>query len=157
MCRQRRDLIAYNESLRQQRIQALVQTQVSHAESATERSGGTQGQFMRPVIAPVAHPMARPTAPFPSSALRGDSEARSFTSMNGGRMQGGAGGQRGGTGAGASVAMQPQGHGGLFGQTVAPGVTLWGTQGAWGGQWGSATAGFAGGQQVGAGTMQGGA
>lgn len=158
LCRQRRDLIAYNESLRQQRIQALVQTQVNLAESAAEHSAGTQGRFMRPVSAPGAHPTAQSDSTFAAGPLQDGHTAMSFTTFSAERLQGGVGAQRGGAGMGVGGPMQPHGPaaGGLFGQTVAPGVTLWGTQSAWGGQWGGATAGFAGGQQVGAGTMVGG-
>lgn len=134
---QRRELIAYNEALRQQRIQALVQTQVTNAEAEVQHSAGSDmcPPGMRPGSAPGAHPRdaASPSASPNTSPIGRPRTTRSSPGAAYGGLQPGPGAMR------AGGMLQDHGPGNLSAQSVAPGVTMWGTQNGWGAPWGAAS------------------
>eukprot|EP00892_Ulva_mutabilis_P008183 jgi/Ulvmu1/5737/UM245_0005.1 len=142
---QRRDLVQYNEALRQRRIQALVQQQVTNGEMQAQQATLEQPT---PPPPPTGHPTIHPTATFsntsPFSTPPGSfSHPRTFPGVATGglgpagamsRIQGGSGGG----GVGAMASAPSRGH--LVGHAVHPGVTMWGSHSAWNTQQGAQSA-----------------
>lgn len=146
VCRQRRDLVAYNEALRQRRIQALVQLQVTNGDmEAVQDAGAASAPPSLRADSPhgFPHPVNPPLSPFPTPPAS-FSHPRSFPGMSAGGPGGGLGpagsiaqlqGMSGNSPGG--MAMHPASHGRLIGQPVGNGVTMWGSRSGWGSPWGA--------------------